>query len=465
MSEVADATLGPVAPGGGEPVASISARAQFDQLTAVGRRSGLALAIMVAGGALAYASQVLLARWMGVSEFGQYAYLIAWSSVLATPAGLGLSSAVLRFIPEYSAQGDWSRLRGMMAGSWRLTLAASIVLCASATLLLCAVRPRGVVLSSSLLVGIWTVPLWALLRLQTETSRAFNRIVLAYIPTNVVFHLLIIGECYAQWVRTHSLSCRSALGLVAVALLVILIVQLALLLRGLPTEVFRNRPTYETREWLSVSIQLLFIQGFLVILNQTGILMAGVMLDSQAVANYTVAARTASLVSFVGAAVNTIAAPMIVRAHVQKDRQRLQRLAAAIAHCSFWPSLAGVLLLIVLRDRILGLFGPGYSPAAGATVILALGQLVTASAGSTSYLLNLTGHQARSAQVYGCCTVINIVLNAVGMILFGIVGAAAAMVLTTVLLNLWLHSLVVKRLGLVPSMACVLRRGSVAEGN
>ena len=49
---------------------------------------------------LALLLQVLMARWLGLSQYGVYTYWISVTSLAAVAAGLGLPSAALRVVPR-----------------------------------------------------------------------------------------------------------------------------------------------------------------------------------------------------------------------------------------------------------------------------------------------------------------------------------------------------------------------------
>jgi len=76
---------------------------QPDVYSNIVRGAVAALAIQILYIGINYLLNVLLARWMGVSDYGvfQYAYTICF--VLVFLSGFGISGAVLRFIPEYTA--------------------------------------------------------------------------------------------------------------------------------------------------------------------------------------------------------------------------------------------------------------------------------------------------------------------------------------------------------------------------
>ncbi|NET61320.1 MAG: hypothetical protein F6K47_35890 [Symploca sp. SIO2E6] len=105
---------------------------------------------------------------------------------------------------------------------------------------------------------------------------------------------------------------------------------------------------------------------------------------------------------------------------------------------------------IVFSQPVLGIFGSEFMVASWQLKILVLGNLVSAWCGSVGYLMVMTGHQNKSVVVFVSATIINIVLNAIAIPLFGAVGAAMATAFTTALWNIWLSFLVVKHVGVSP---------------
>ena len=70
---------------------------------------------------------VLLARWMGATQYGTYDYIISIATFLGFLAALGLPNCLLRYIPKYSVEKDWGKLRGIVWGSWRYVSISAVV--------------------------------------------------------------------------------------------------------------------------------------------------------------------------------------------------------------------------------------------------------------------------------------------------------------------------------------------------
>jgi O-antigen/teichoic acid export membrane protein len=410
------------------------------------RGAGLAFILQVVGAGLAFLLQVLFGRWLGASGYGAYAFTIAWAGLLGVAVGLGFPTTTLRFIPAYSSSEEWARLHGMLRVSLWLTVAVGAGVAVLGAVVAVAVGTLGSGVSSEVLLGLTLVPLLALMRLQQEAIRASRRIGLAYAPALVLRPLLIIAGGALLAASNVALDSTAALAITAASIAILLVVQVIVFWRGLHPAVRAAKPAYETRAWIRVALPLLLIAGFSIVLTQTDIVMVGAFLGSHQAGLYAAASKTASLVSLVLIAVTAIAAPMISSLVAQDRHDELQELVATVAQWIFWPSLAIAVFLGILAEPVLGLFGPSFRDANWYLVVLLLGQLVNAVAGSVGYLMILSGHQRQAAWVYGWVAIAHVGFNVVGILLAGTIGAAIATAASFALWNVWLYVLVVKRL-------------------
>src|ERR1700755_1954392 len=91
------------------------------------RLAGTIFVIRVISAGLAYFSQILLARWMGGSDYGTYVYVWTWVLLLGSMMDFGISASAQKIIPEYRAGGEHALLRGFLSGSRWMTFAVSTV--------------------------------------------------------------------------------------------------------------------------------------------------------------------------------------------------------------------------------------------------------------------------------------------------------------------------------------------------
>src|ERR1700736_1628009 len=101
------------------------------------RLAGTIFIIRVVSAAMAYLSQILLARWMGGSDYGVYVYVWTWVLLLGSMMDFGISASAQKIIPEYRTRGEHALLRGFLSGSRWMTLLVSAVV---SVLLACIVK-------------------------------------------------------------------------------------------------------------------------------------------------------------------------------------------------------------------------------------------------------------------------------------------------------------------------------------
>jgi O-antigen/teichoic acid export membrane protein len=413
------------------------------------RGAGTMLFIRLIAMAIAYASIIALARWMGAPEYGAFAYVIAWVAFLAMPAGLGIPVASVRFLSEYSARQSTSLIRGMLSrGAW-LILGTSLVIAAIAIVIVLESGDRVPhAYRIPLIIGLAGLPVAALFTLQSQVGRAFGWIAMAYSPTQI-WHPLLLLLAAGALVATHTPLTASLLVplWLTVAALCTLIQALVYMRRLNPT--LRGvSPEYDQRNWLRVSLPLLLIDGFAAIVNYSDILMVGLFVGPAAVAFYSAASRSAALVMAIYGSVHALSGPRIAELYAKGQKKELQKLLSGIVPWISIPPAIAAIALAIAGPFILRLFGHGFEVAWLALVLLAFANLITSITGPSALLLNMTGHQDSTATVYGLSALGNIVLNLFLVPRFGITGAAVGTTIATVASNIALVVIAKQKLGL-----------------
>jgi O-antigen/teichoic acid export membrane protein len=415
--------------------------------------------VRVIGVGLGFLANVALARWLGLASYGYYSFILAVAAVATTVACLGLPVSILRFLPQYSATGDSGRARGLIRRTAQISIATSS---------LCAVVLVAYTLSSletdssgylpGLAFGALIVPLGTFLAIQASWLRGLRENLKAVFPDKLLRPATLLALVLTVMSLAARPSTSRAILLVIAALVTAVVAQTFFFRRSTPREISAVEPVFESRTWMRVALPLFMVSGFALILRQVDTLMIAGFLDPEDVGRYSAGARSAELVSFILAAVNVVAPAAISTLHTQARRRDLQRFLTRMAHLSFWPSLAIGLILILGSEVLLSFFGPGFSAAQGAMTVLVIGHLVNAAAGSSGFLLSMTGHQDRVAWTYGWAAVLNITLNYLLIPRFGITGAGIATATSMMFWNIWLLAEGRIRLGLDASILSTLAR-------
>jgi O-antigen/teichoic acid export membrane protein len=422
-----------------------------DVIGILARGTIIAFLVQIAGNGIGYAVQVLLARWLGAGGYGVYSYLITWAQVFSIGALLGLDLGLVRFIPEYLLRQDHARLCGILRWSRILVFAFGVLLAGISTLALVFVHPiRSEVIS--LVLCSLLIPLFALVEVQTQIIRSTRRIGLAYAPPILLQPLLLLGLAYAGLRILGGLTDYYSLVAMLISLGIIIVLQGGVIQRAFWKHSQNTVPIYETNGWLKVSLPLLFNSIFSIIALRVDLLAVGYYLGPEEVGIYSAAVRTAAIVGITLFAANTIVAPLIASYYARRDLAGLQDVVSLATMGAFWPALfigAGVILF---SKPLLGVFGAEFISARIPLILLVVGQLVNVGSGSVGLLMVLTGHERQSMFVVGVSALIISVACCFVVPSFGIIGAALVSMLGISLWNFWIYRMVVKNLGIHPSI-------------
>ncbi len=416
----------------------------------------IAFATRVVSAAIAYFSQVVMARWMGDFQYGVFVVVWVGSIIMGGLSCLGVQVAVLRFVPEYRERRELNLLRGVIAGSRLQGLATSTLF---ALVGLAGLYTFGDHISGYYLVPLYlgavTLPMVALGDIQEGLARSFNWANLALWPTYIVRPLLIIvfmGGALWFGAPTNAVTAMAAL---VGATYVTAVGQFFRLESVIGKTVPRGPRNYQPLLWIAVALPIFIVEGFFQLLTNIDILIVGRLMQPQQVAIYFASVKTMALVNFVYFSVRAGSAQRFSQYYAAGDNVRLSAFVRDTLHWTFWPSLAMVVVLAVVGRGLLALFGPNFVEGYPVLFILSAGLLLRASIGPAETLLIMAGQQGITAVVYGAAFFLNVSLNFALIPHFGINGAATATAIALAAETLVLWVLVLGRLSINCSILTV----------
>jgi O-antigen/teichoic acid export membrane protein len=407
----------------------------------------------ITGAVAVYFTQILLARWMGPSQLGIYVYAFSCCILLSTLANLGYPSTAVRFIGHSLATGDRNLMRGFIQRGNLIGAASSLLVAGIGTAIIFGTEgliPRDQALP--LFFAMLSIPAYALLSFHSAVAAAFSWFAVAFLPNAVLRPLIFLFLiCMVGWAG-EPLSAGRSMLFQMVIIFVIGFAQLFVVTRTLKQHVSGIAPSYQTRLWTRTAAPLLVIRLFTNYVLELNVIIVGVHLLAEEVGIFNASFRTAFLIAFGIQAVDAVTLPRAARLYAVRDRETLQNLITRATQLKFCGALCAVLGLIVVGKPILALFGEGFIEGYQALIILAFAQLVLAASGPVAELLSVSGYQDRCLYVSVCALVATVALQGLLAAQLGINGAASTVLLVMVMWTTWLHILVIRRLGIYPSV-------------
>jgi O-antigen/teichoic acid export membrane protein len=383
-----------------------------------------------------FGAQWLLARFLGETAFGIYTSATTIAFVASSITQFGTHTGAVYFGARHRTAGDQAGLKGLVRAGLVVNGAA------------------GAVVAVVLALAAWLQPGWF-----KSPEIAMGVIIAA--PTAFLRPLQRFMAALLQSAKDMRGTSRSTYVTLPVSLVVTVAVALALGL-GVPGAAAAFTASFgfalldaTVRGWsmfgrpqlqrdlpsapmagalLRYSLPMSFADVLYRLNLWMDILILTALVASAEVGQYKVAVSLASIGLLPTTAVRTMFRPMV--AEMERNGE-IERLNDILETATRWITIAAAPLFIVVflvPDGLLMVFGKEYAAGAGALTILMLGQIVNVTCAPTSTVLTMGGYTRLEMGNAIAAVTLNIVLNVLLIPRIGFVGAAVA---SAAALTLW----------------------------
>lgn len=384
--------------------------------------------------------QIVMARALGIEQFGIYAFALSWVNVLLFLVVLGANKAILRFLPTYQLSESTAQIAGLLRWATSRTLIAGLAVCLAIWGYLTFFAAAGDQdLIKTMALAAVLLPFFGLSQLRQAGLNAMKQVFRAELADTFIRPILLISlVVYWVWFHKEPLVAYQAMLMQLGAVVVSFLIGTRWLMLALPDTTRRTDPIYDVKVWQSMALPMMIVAGIQILLKQTDVIMLGIITSTTESGIYSVMVRLSNFAMFGLAAVNAMAAPMIAELHASGQKAALQRVVILAVRGSVLFMLAASALLVIFVEPITTLYGQGFNIGLIAFYILLIGQAVNAATGPVGFIMSMTGHQMLLAKVQGASAVINILLNMVLIPRYGLEGAAIATAISMATWNVWL---------------------------
>ncbi len=400
---------------------------------------------------LGFVNSVLLARFLGVEDYGVYVFVLSIVALLSVPTQFGMPMLVMREFSALQAKQKWAYMRGLAIRSHQFVAVVATIAClGAASWLWLNPNVYSAGKQQALLLGLLLVPVLSLGALRDAMLGGLRHIILAQLPESFIRpFLLMTGLLLAMFLVPVTPSADNVIIFYVVCSLVAFFTGWLLFNSRKPTALTSVTAAFSTRAWFSAAFPIGLTAGMQVLNMQLSIVFLEFYSSDADVALYRIATLGASFVVIVLQVSNTVVSPYVSRLYAQGDMHGIEALVSKSNKLIMCATLPLVLAIVIASPWMLATFyGADFSSAYLPLLFLTAGQAINALLGTVALLLNMTGHQSDVTKAMTIALALNIVLHSILLPRFGLEGAAFSSMIMLVTWNLILWFRVKQRLGI-----------------
>lgn len=384
-----------------------------------------------------FLSSIMLARTLGLEQFGIYTLVFATVLMLTIPVSFGLPNLIIRYISKYEVEANNSAIKGLLIRADQY-----VFLC---TLLIWAIAILSYFIwwknyNSSFVEALWygllLIPIIVLGTFKGAALRGLRYIILGQISDTLLRNALLFLGVAVYYILDLDLTPAKVIIIHLIAATIAFLLGSVFLRNKLRSKLTSTTPVFFNKIWFREALPFAVNSGVQVSKSKIISYILAAFSGVKAVAIFDIALRASALVSFTLDAVNSAIAPYISNAFENKNSVSLQRILRKSSLIIFLSAIPIVLVFILGgRPLLVFLFGVAYEASFVPLVILCVGQLVNTAAGSVGIVMYMTGNQRYFTKVVTVITILYAIFSIPFVIFFDEIGAAIILSLLLIIQN------------------------------
>ena len=406
--------------------------------------------IKVLGMLLGLGVTLIISRRFGAEGIGLYNLSVRTVSLMALVSTFGIGTSILRYAGQFNKKETEGKLKLLYRHSVQLVLPFSVVLgmllFLSADLIANGLFHNIKYIEPLRILSI-TIPFMTMLNISVEFIRGLKSIKISEslrTVTRPVINIILLISV-GLFIHHYLLPALT----IAIALVLTAIISISYIYSRLHSIPNSSQISFSKNELLKTSFPMMIISIFGFLQVNISIYFLEAYTSTDQVGIFSVSLRLASLIRLVLIAVNTISGPKFSELYWANKHSELQRVIFFSTKLIFIFSSIIAIVIILLANTALNLFGEAFAEGKVVLIILCIGAIVNSFTGSVALLLNMTGFQKSLRNVVLLIFPISILLSITFIPMYGIVGAAIVNTIVVSLVNIVCAIMVYKKLSLL----------------
>ena len=424
-------------------------------------KGGIAMLYRIGGQLLGFLLTFVIAYFFGANGLGDYVLAIIVLKIFTLISKLGLDTASIRYIAEYSSENSLSSILDFRKKSIFLITTVSIIcslvmyLGANIIAEFIKANPQHIEITSFFILPM------SLFIFHYQNMRGLKEIAgysFFFWMSQALFSLIAI-LALTTFTKDPAVPLYAYLiSLIVISIFSVISFTYFLNKRKRIKELFTDDKRSESvKNILIVSLPLMLAQAVHFIMSWTDKLMLGILdspdvisglsTNSAQIGVYHTAFKLSMFATIGLMAVKSIASPKFAELYKQREFKLLKKVTQQSTKLIFWTTLPLVALFIFFSESLMLLFGDEFQAGVFAFILLSIGRVFVSFSGAAGNLLQMCGRQVIFMNIAVIGSVINVVLNFSLIPIFGINGSAIATMIGLVSFNFLLVYYVKKEFG------------------
>ena len=424
-------------------------------------KGGIAMLYRIGGQLLGFLLTFVIAYFFGANGLGDYVLAIIVLKIFTLISKLGLDTASIRYIAEYSSENSLSSILDFRKKSIFLITTVSIIcslvmyLGANIIAEFIKANPQHIEITSFFILPM------SLFIFHYQNMRGLKEIAgysFFFWMSQALFSLIAI-LALTTFTKDPAVPLYAYLiSLIVISIFSVISFTYFLNKRKRIKQLFTDDKRSESvKNILIVSLPLMLAQAVHFIMSWTDKLMLGILdspdvisglsTNSAQIGVYHTAFKLSMFATIGLMAVKSIASPKFAELYKQREFKLLKKVTQQSTKLIFWTTLPLVALFIFFSENLMLLFGDEFQAGVFAFILLSIGRVFVSFSGAAGNLLQMCGRQVIFMNIAVIGSVINVVLNFSLIPIYGINGSAIATMISLVSFNFLLVYYVKKEFG------------------
>lgn len=397
----------------------------------------ISASLTIANMALGFIVAAVLAQMLGASGYGVYSLVVVFFAVASVFSQLGVPMLAMRETASALSFADWLKMKSLWRWAGKQVLGMSAVTCLlSIAFVLLMDFDKSPDQTILYLLGSFFVPLASLGALRTSILRGLGHVILGQLPEALLRNAFLLTVLGSIWFFEFPSSPTRMIGANLAATVLAFSFGAWFLFRKTPPQLRLNCEVPKADQtWFRAAVFLGLSAGMIQINSHADVLILGLLRPAEEVGVYRVIFQLSTLVTFGLTAVNLVVAPRFASAYSHGNFDKLRVLVSLSAWISFLVAIPIALIFFFFAPQVLlKAFGPDFEIGFMPLMVLVIAQVINASFGPVSVLMNMTRNETSTTKALTLAAVLNVIMNFLLIPSFGMMGAAIS---TAVSLTVW----------------------------